>query len=57
MNVNTGTLDLSKLQANLKQAGTSVSELGTKLLQAGTQGEAAFVKLANTISAVQAPTK
>jgi hypothetical protein len=36
MNVNTGKLDLTKLNFSLKQAGTSLNELSSKLVASGT---------------------
>lgn len=56
-NINTGKLDLTKLNTSLAQAKTSVGELGKTLLAAGDQGQAAFSQLVNTISTAQAPIK
>lgn len=41
----------------LKTAGTSVSQLGSTLLNAGTQGQQAFSQLAHTIASSEAPVK
>lgn len=56
-NVNTGKLDLTKLNASLTAAKTSVSELGASLLSAGTEGQQAFMALTNTIANAQMPVK
>ena len=55
MNVNTGKLDLTKLNTSLKQSGQSLSELSSKLVASGTQGQQAFSKLANAIATAGAP--
>lgn len=54
-NANTGKLDLSKLNQSLKTSGTNVTQLSSKLLSAGAQGEQAFVKLAQSIAAADRP--
>lgn len=51
----TGNYDLSKLQASLAKSKTSVTELSQSLLQAGTTGQEAFVKLAQSIAAADQP--
>jgi hypothetical protein len=38
LNVNTGKLDLTKLNASLKASGTSLSELSGKLMATGATG-------------------
>ncbi len=55
MNVNTGKLDLTKLNFSLKQAGLSLNDLSVKLVASGTQGQQAFIKLANSIAQAGAP--
>jgi hypothetical protein len=45
-NADTGKFDLSKLDKSLKASSTNVTELSGKLLNAGTQGQQAFIKLA-----------
>ena len=55
MNVNTGKLDLTKLNFSLKQAGTSITDLSAKLVASGTQGQQAFTRLANAIAQAGAP--
>lgn len=57
MNVDTGKLNLTKFSNELKSAGTSVGELGSKLLNAGTQGQQAFSQLTHTIASAEAPVK
>ena len=54
-NAQTGKLDLSKLDKSLKTSSTNVTELSNKLLSAGNQGQQAFIKLAQTISAADRP--
>ena len=54
-NASTGNLDLSKLNASLKKSSTNVTELSTKLLQAGSSGQTAFVNLAKAISKADYP--
>lgn len=55
VNVDTGRLDLSKLNASLKASGQNLTHLSTSLINAGTQGQQAFIKLANSIAQAQAP--
>ena len=54
-NAQTGNFDLSKLDRSLKTSSTNVTELSHKLLSAGTTGEQAFVKLAQTIASADRP--
>lgn len=51
----TGGLDLTKLNTSLTSAGQSLTQFSAKLLQGGTQGQAAFQQLATTIMSVQGP--
>ena len=55
VNVDTGRLDLSRLNASLKASGQNLTHLSTSLINAGTQGQQAFIKLANSIAQAQAP--
>ena len=48
--VKTGNLNLNALQTSLKSTGTSLSELSSKLLNAGMAGEQSFLQLAKAIS-------
>ena len=54
-NAQTGKLDLSKLDRSLKNSSTNVTELSSKLLSAGSQGQQAFVKLAQSVAAADRP--
>ena len=54
-NVDTGKIDLTKLNNSLKQSGTSLKTLSSNLLSVGPQGEQAFVKLANAIGRAETP--
>ena len=54
-NADTGKLDLAKLNASLNSAKTNISDLSSRLLQAGATGQQAFVNLAKTISMADAP--
>ena len=54
-NQKTGNYDLSKLNASLVKSKTSVTELSTSLLKAGTTGQQAFIKLAQSIAAADQP--
>ena len=55
VNVDTGKLDLNKLNTSLKQAGTNLQTLTQNLQGAGAQGQQAFIKLANSIASAQTP--
>lgn len=55
LNVNTGKLDLARLNMSLKQSNQSLSELSSRLLLAGTQGQQAFVKLSTSIATAGKP--
>ena len=57
VNVNTGKLDLNKFNSSLQSAGTNVASLGSKLLNAGTNGTAAFTSLARSIASAEVPIK
>ena len=54
-NATTGNFDLSRLDKSLKTSKTNVSELSSKLLQAGQTGQQAFVQLAQSIAAADRP--
>lgn len=53
----TGNLDLGKFSSVLKNAGTDVTQLSTKLMGIGPQGNQAFMTLARGISQAQIPMK
>lgn len=54
-NQKTGNYDLSKFSASLNKAKTDVTQLSAKLLEAGTTGQQAFIKLAQSIAAADQP--
>lgn len=54
-NANTGKLDLTKFNKSLQNSQTSVTVLSSKLLQAGTVGDQAFLKLAQSVAAADRP--
>ncbi len=55
-NTKTGNLDLSKLNASLKQSGTSLNQLTSNFHNAGAAGQQAFTTLAKSIAAADQPT-
>lgn len=55
-NAKTGNLDLSKLNASLKQAGTTLPQLTANFKNAGEAGQQAFVSLAKAIANADQPT-
>ena len=54
-NVDTGKLDLNKLSTNLKSSGMSLTDYGNKLAALGPTGDQAFLKIAQSIVATEAP--
>lgn len=54
-NVNTGKLDLTKFAQQLKQSNMDLKTYVNSLNMLGTQGQTAFLKLAQSIAAGQAP--
>lgn len=56
-NVKTGQIDMTKFSTSLKQAGTSITQLGQQLINAGSTGTAAFASLGRTIAAMDVPLK
>lgn len=54
-NVDTGKLDLTAFQRNLQASGLTLEEYGRKLSLLGPQGEQAFLKVAQAISAAELP--
>lgn len=54
-NANTGKIDLTKFNKSLQNSQTNVTALSSKLLQAGTVGDQAFLKLAQSIAAADRP--
>lgn len=57
LNVQTGKLDLSKFSNELKNAGTSLQQLNTQLLNVGPAGQQVFLSLANSIAQAEIPLK
>ena len=55
LNVNTGKLDLSKLNTSLKTSKTSLTQLTSSLNACGPAGQQAFAKIAMAISQAEAP--
>ena len=54
-NATTGNFDLSKLDKSLKTSQQNVQTLSQSLLQAGSTGQQAFVKLAQSIASAERP--
>ena len=50
MNVNTGNLDLKKLETSLDKSGQKLSTLMTNLTKAGPVGEQSFLQVARAVS-------
>ncbi len=55
VNIDTGKLDLTKLDANLKKSGHTLQELTANLQAAGPIGQQAFVKIANAVAQAETP--
>lgn len=55
MNIETGTLDLNKLNNSLLGAKTNLQSLSTSLLQIGPSGTTAFTQLATAVSQADRP--
>ena len=56
-NVDTGKINITQFSNGLKTAGTSVTELGEKLMGAGTMGQQAFLNLSRSIAQMDVPLK
>ena len=54
-NADVGKLDLNKLNTSLKQSGMTLTEYGNKLARLGPTGNAAFLKVAQSIIETEAP--
>ena len=54
--VNTGKLDLNKFSTSIKQAGKDLDYFKTNLALIGEEGNQAFLSLASSIAAAEAPT-
>ena len=55
VNVDTGKLDLMKLNSNLKASGKSLQDYANSLTKIGPTGEQAFLRLAQAVSAAEVP--
>ena len=55
VNVNTGKLDLNKLNTSLKSSGQNLQTLTANLQAAGPTGQQAFIKVANAVASAEAP--
>ena len=54
-NVNTNTLDFSKLNQSIAASGTTLSAYGRKLQSIGPEGQKAFMALASSVSQAEIP--
>ena len=54
-NVNTGTLDFTKLSTSIRASGSSLQDYGNQLLKLGPQGQQAFSQLTAAISKSEVP--
>lgn len=57
LDVKTGQINITTFAKNLTNAGTSVTQLGQKLMAAGTSGQMAFAQLGRSIAAMDVPLK
>lgn len=55
VNVNTGKLDLNKLNSSLKKSGQTLQSLTSNLQAAGPAGQQAFLKVATAVASAEAP--
>ena len=55
VNVNTGKIDLTKLNKSLASSNTNLLSLTTNLRNAGPSGQQAFLKIASAIASAEAP--
>ena len=55
VNVDTGKINLNKLNTSLKQSKTNIGELSGKLLSVGPAGQQAFVQLAQSVATAERP--
>lgn len=56
VNVDTGKLDLTRLNSSLKQSNQTLQQYAARLTSFGTEGVNAFLKLSNAIAAAETPT-
>lgn len=55
VNVNTGKLDLNKLNSSLKKSGQTLQTLTSNLQAAGPTGQQAFLKVATAVASAETP--
>lgn len=55
LNPQTGTLDFSKFNTSIEKSGESITNLASRLLMAGDEGQKTFMSLANAISKSDIP--
>ena len=55
MNVDTGKLDLNKFNSELKKSGMSLTDYGNTLSSLGTEGDKAFLQVAQAIAETETP--
>ena len=55
VNVNTGKLDLNKLNSSLKKSGQTLQTLTSNLQAAGPAGQQAFLKVATAVASAETP--
>lgn len=56
-NVNTGTIDFTKLNSSIRSSGQSLEQYGQQLLKLGPQGRQAFIQLAQSVAKSEIPIK
>lgn len=57
VNTDTGKFDLSKFRTQLAASNTDLAQMKARLVSTGSDGERAFLNLAKSIMAAEAPTK
>lgn len=57
MNTKTGTLDLTKFNTSLSDAGVTIKDLASDMSKLGPEGVKAFANVASSISLMEAPMK
>lgn len=56
-NVNTGTIDFTKLNSSIRSSGQSLEAYGRQLMKLGPQGRQAFMELAQSVAKSEIPIK
>lgn len=54
-NVDTGTLDFSKLNQSMQKSGQTLASYGDKLMKLGPQGQEAFMKITSAVAKAEVP--